>query len=58
MMMSVRGVLRKIVTYAVPTPRATGIGDTRIAARMVPSIRAPTAENAVSCTVVQNASIS
>ncbi len=58
MMISVSGVFRKTVTYAVPMALATGIGDTRMAARIVPRISEPIADNTVSWIVVQNASSS
>ena len=42
----------------MPTQRITGTGDTRMAARKVPSIRAQIADTTVNLMVIQNASIS
>src|SRR6185312_12276011 len=55
-MISVSGVLRTTLTYAVPIQLSIGTGASRIAASAVPRISAPTAENTVSWIVVQNAS--
>ena len=54
-MMTVRGMFRTMFTYAVPNPRISGTGLTRMPASRVPQIREPTAERAVSFTVIQNA---
>ncbi|CAM5515258.1 hypothetical protein SCYAM73S_01261 [Streptomyces cyaneofuscatus] len=54
-MMTVSGMFRTMFTYAVPKPRISGTGPTRMAASRVPQIREPTAESTASCTVVQNA---
>src|SRR6516162_11560661 len=51
-MISVSGVLRTMLTYAVPIQLSIGTGESRIAARM----SAPTAEYTVNWMVVQNAS--
>lgn len=56
MTISVSGVLRKILTYAVPSHRATGTGATRIPATIVPRTSASTAEYSVSLMVTQNES--
>ena len=45
------GVLRTTLTYAVPTARSGGTGDTRMAATSVPSTRATAAAASVSFTV-------
>ena len=42
-MISVSGVFRNVFTHAVPKPRSTGTGETRIAASSTPSTSAPTA---------------
>ncbi len=55
-MISVSGVLRTTLTYAVPSQLSIGTGASRIAASAVPRISAPIAENTVSWIVVQNAS--
>ena len=57
-MISVSGVLRKMVTYATAIARAMGIGETRIAAMSVPIRSAPIAERTVSLIVMMNASTS
>jgi hypothetical protein len=43
-MITVSGVLRTMLTYAVPNARMTGTGLTRIPTRIVPQINDPTAE--------------
>src|SRR6516164_3708265 len=55
-MISVSGVLRTMLTYAVPIQLSIGTGESRIAASSVPRMSAPTAEYTVNWMVVQNAS--
>src|SRR5689334_22985289 len=55
-MMSVNGVLRTTLTYAVPIQLSIGTGESRIAASSVPRMSAPMAEYTVNWIVVQNAS--
>ncbi len=55
-MISVSGVLRRMLTYSVPTARRTGKGATRIAASTVPRTSDPTALSADSFSVIQKAS--
>src|SRR6516164_9314419 len=55
-MISVNGVLRTMLTYAVPIQLSIGTGESRIAASSVPRMSAPTAEYTVNWMVVQNAS--
>ena len=43
-MITVSGVLRTMLTYAVPNARIIGTGLTRIATRIVPQINEPMAE--------------
>jgi hypothetical protein len=53
-MIRVSGVLRKMLTQAVPKPRSTGTGDTRIAARTTPITSANAVETRVSRRIHQN----
>src|SRR5262245_22997215 len=55
-MISVSGVLRRVLTYTVPTARSTDRGATRIAARTVPRTRDPAALSADTFSVIQKAS--
>src|SRR3954464_5821684 len=53
-MIRVSGELRNTLTHAVPKPRSTGTGDTRIAARPVPRTSAPTDAARVSLRIQRN----
>src|SRR5690606_32578857 len=52
-MTRVSGVFRTTLTYAAAVPRSTGVGDTRIAARIVPPRRQPTSVTPKSDSVPQ-----
>src|SRR5438309_9143957 len=53
-MMSVSGVLRNTLTQAVPKPRSTGTGETRIAASTTPKTSAMTPAAPVSLRINRN----
>src|SRR3954453_12795402 len=53
-MISVKGVLRKMLTQPAPNPRSTGTGETRIAASRTPITRARTDDATVSFRIQRN----
>src|SRR3954470_3437561 len=53
-MISVKGVLRKMLTQPAPNPRSTGTGETRIAASTTPITRASTDDATVSFRIQRN----